>query len=243
MGMFCWGWWWWWTGRRRCRGTVGRNTNPWGICLENIWMSDTLCFDLDRLVVPCSVQRMLRSERLACSKLISWCTVPLLMTSCLHGQKPDVVFLTKLTALLFETHKESSVSFCGEKLLDEKVYVELTNMCLNHFLINSTRLKQHVSAPRFSFTPEEWFTVTPAQIQSHHLSINDNQWSSQMFGTFTSESFGENLPKCITNLALNKQHCFAKAYCTTNRYNSPKVSIFSFIYSCYFKPAWLAFYL
>ncbi len=117
MGMFCWGWWWWWTGRRRCRSTVGRNTNPWGICLENIWMSDTLCFDLDRLVVPCSVQRMLRLERLACSKLVSWCTVPLLMTSCLHGQKPDVVFLTKLTALLFETHKESSLSFCGENCL------------------------------------------------------------------------------------------------------------------------------
>lgn len=27
-------------------------------------MSDTLCFDLDRLVVQCSVQRMLRLDRL-----------------------------------------------------------------------------------------------------------------------------------------------------------------------------------
>ncbi len=84
------------------------STSEWATLFALTWTG---------LLFPCSVQRMLRSERLACSKLISWCTVPLLMTSCLHGQKPDVVFLTKLTALLFETHKESSVSFCGKNCL------------------------------------------------------------------------------------------------------------------------------
>lgn len=68
--------------------------------------------------------------------------------------------------------------------------------------------------------------MTPAQSQTHHLSISENRWSCQMLAQILLNR--ENLPKCMKNLALNEQqYCFAKAYCKTHKYNSLKLNTFS----------------
>ncbi len=105
-----------------------------------------------------------------------------------------------------------SLSICGENRLMRRFILSWqTSGVLTIF--SSTHISNtDVSPPRFSFTPEEYFNVSPAQSQSHHLSINENQWSCQILAHLLLNVFGENLPKCMKNLALNKQqYCFAKA--------------------------------